>query len=190
MGLNKPREKKNYLTVFQGNLVMKVQEGVEDATSRVNKKGDTVWELSYPSVSAQIKEFYIEETEYGDQLRVFLDDMGDEFLLNIPVESSLFDSFAVKIPNLKPNVYYTIAPYSFEADGKKRTGFTVKDGDNKVESSFTKDNPGDMPKFPTGKGKNDIKKWAIDKQDFLIKVVTKAGLNWNNPKKEKDDLPF
>ena len=205
MAGNPVKEKKKYLTIYQGKIVQRADVNTPNAVKRTNKNGEDVYELIFESFSAEIKDIYVEDTEWGEQCRVLLSDMGDEYVLNFPTDGSNFDSFAKKSPNVKPNVYYTIKPYDFTPEGGKRqVGVNLfYDSDKKVETAFTKDNNGGMPDFPKDKDKRKIAKWSIDKTAFLVEVVKENGLRikgksvgvppvGNAPEVEDDlsDLPF
>jgi hypothetical protein len=186
MAGNPVREKKSYLSVYKGKIVQRVPKGTEQSIERVTKTGDTIHELHFESFSAEIKNMYVEKTDYGMQCRVVLSDMGEEYVLNIATESSVFDSFAKRVPNIKSGVYYTIKPYDFESkEGKRMIGVNLFDGKNKIDPFFTKDNPGDVPAFPTGGTEKAVKRWAIDKTEFFENLVDDYGKKMNQPVQEK-----
>jgi hypothetical protein len=188
MAGNPVKEKKSYLSVYKGKIVQRVPQGTEGSIERVTKNGETIYELHFESFSAEIKNMYVEKTDFGMQCRLVLSDMGQEFILNIPTESSVFDSLAKRVPNIKRGVYYTIKPYDFESkEGKRMIGINIFDGTTKVEPCFTKDNPGGVPAFPTGGTEKAIKRWAIDKTEFFENLVNDHGKKMNEPVQQKKE---
>lgn len=187
MGLNDPKQtNKTYLNIVSGRLARRYKKHQEVNGKQVtidreikNKKGEvikTVIERHYESVEGLIVSASIDTSgDFGSRLVFELLDDGDEFTVQIPVESSYGRSILLRIPNIDPEFPVTIYPYSFEnKEGKNQTGITVyQEGcgweKDKVPYKWTKDEPGSLPdwEFAEVAGK---KKWNSDKQtNFLCK---------------------
>lgn len=154
MGLNSTSHKKRtYLSIVNGKIAQKVEEGTSGAVSRKNKNEQVIHELLHDSVSGRIKEMKIEQKTFSGgktkQLEILMDDIGDAFILTLPVDSKFFDQFASKIGNANLEETIEITPYSFTPKGeaKKKSGLNLYQGGNKLGYFFSKENPMGKP-FP------------------------------------------
>ena len=160
---------KIYLNIVNGKIAQKVEESTSGARSRKNKNGVEVWEKLYNSVSGTITSLKMDDSQYGKQLKVGLND-GE--LLTIPVASAYFSTFVNKIGNVKLAKEVKIAPYNFEAEGKKKSGITIYQDGEKVEWFISKDNqPKGYPAYPAEKDDSAWKKYLIDKEDWEVKYI-------------------
>lgn len=206
MGGNRQRTNRKYLSIVRGQVVERVPEGTANAVSRVldNDKKETVYELWFDSYDATLKDIYIEDTDYGEQCRVVLSDIGEEYVLNMPTNSSNFDSFARLVPYLKLNTLYKFKPYDFipKDSNKRKLGLNIFEGDNKIAQFYSKENSNGLPAFPKGVGgakptKRDIEKWNTARIEFLVNSTRAVVDKWNgalgtsnNSGGEPSDLPF
>ena len=154
-------EKKAFMTIVNGKWAEKVEKGTTGSIERVNKKGDTVHEMQYSDVTGVVKDLKIEKKDFGKQLNVLIDDVGETYTLSIPVESRYFDAFCSKIGNADMSKPMTITPYSFTPNGEKsvKTGINIYqignpkalkadgtiDVKGKLPFYFTKENPHGRP---------------------------------------------
>lgn len=202
--LGQEKEKTKFLNVMFGKIVESVTKETEGAKERVNKVNQMVYEKHYEFISGKILNIRIEESkDYGDKLMVIMEDMGERYTLQIPVESRYFKSFAMRMPNLKAGQTYCIKPYDFTDNKKKRvTGLNIYEGMTdtgvKIESAYTKENNNGMPEFPAQGDDSEVKIWSIKVTKFLKEVILKFSARFstakvNEPtveKDENDDLPF
>ncbi len=150
MGLNQSTQNDGtiYLTIVGGNIHQKVKQDTPGAAERINKKGDTVYELVHKNgITGYIEKLEIEKGDYGKQLNIRIYDDTDRFQLSVPVESKYFDSFCAKIGNADFSKDITIRPFSFEPkenarklpDGTiaKVTGMYLAHGETKIDYYFT-----------------------------------------------------
>lgn len=189
---------KKFLNIKEGFFREKSQEGVEGAVRRdfTNPKtGDAghVWEIPYNSWTGIVESVQIKELEFGKILEI---DMGDA-VLNFPVGKRYFPDMASKLPSIDLKKEVTITPYDFEAEGKKRIGVSVKQGEEKLRSYFYdgKKNLHGMPtmeeKKPDG---DDWKMFFMGVDKFLVKYIQKNFTDDSGFVEDKkataEDLPF
>jgi len=111
---------KTFMSIINGKWAEKVKEGTEGAVERKNKKEETVHEKLYSDVSGIIKSMVIEKKDFGKQLNVVIDDVGEAFTLSIPVESKYFDAFVNKIACADFTKPVRLAP-SFQMERRSRS---------------------------------------------------------------------
>lgn len=148
-------EKKAFMTIVGGKWAEQVSEGTPNAKERKNKKEKTVYELHYNDVTGVIKSLKIEKKDFGKQLQVVIDDVGETYTLSIPVESKYFDSFCSKIGCADLTMEVKIVPYAFTPNGesKAKTGVNLYQHgnakattpDGKLPYFFTKEAPNGRP---------------------------------------------
>lgn len=154
-------EKKAFMSIVNGKWAEKVDKDTEGAKERKNKKYATVYELLYDDVTGIIKGLKIEKKDFGKQLQVLIDDVGETYTLSIPVESKYFDSFCSKIGNADLTKPVKIVPYAFIPSGesKVKSGINIYQPGNpkaldakggvdpkgKLPYFFTKENPNGRP---------------------------------------------
>ena len=214
MGLNPIRNEGGstiYLQIIEGQLRQKVKEGTPNAESRVNKKGDTVWELVHGSLTGSIQSV---DVRYNDvlsqnELIIILTDVGEVFKITLPLVSDFAQNFIDRLPNIPTGTVY-MRPYCFEdkerkdKEGKPKLvkGISVhadSEKGQKIERFFTKDNILDKPQWKDGMSKKELAVWKIDTEEFYANTAKKYGAKFLNPKskstpktavKDDDDLPF
>lgn len=196
---------KTYYKIIDGDIRRKAKpdDNVGFVTKRTLKTGEEVDEYKIGSLSGLIKSMAIETKEFGGKkissLEVLLSDVGENYLLQIPVESKYFASFIEKLPNVDYSQYVTVSVYDFipSDSKKKKTGVTIKQAGNKVTSAFSKENPlpgvGD---FPIDGDEEEVKLWGIQRTKALKKLLTEEVARLNTPaevtasQEETGDLPF
>lgn len=188
--------KRIYLSIIGGKLAQKVEKGTANAVSRLNKKSEEVWELLHQKVSGMIEEMKIEKKDFGEQLDITMNDVGERYTISIPVESKWFDSFCAKIGSAQLDKTLEIVPYSFEAkdgSGKKnginiyQKGNPAADEKGKLPYYFSKENAMGKPFPPDQKlGDREYKMFKLQEREFYCKYINNMAFN---PAKTSD-LPF
>ncbi len=148
---------KTFMTIINGKWAEKVEKGIEGAVERKNKKEEIVHELLYNDVSGIITSMVIEKKEFGKQLNVVIDDVGEAFTLSIPVESRYFDAFVNKIACADFKKPVRIAPFSFIPNGetKPKSGMNIYQvGNPKAITDVKKGQEGKLPYFFTKEAPN------------------------------------
>jgi hypothetical protein len=211
MGLtsNYGLSKRVYLQIIGGKLAQTVEKETPGAVSRQKTKGKNAgqqtWELYHDRVSGIIKEMNIEKKDFGEYLDIHIEDVGDKFIVSLPVESKFFDSFCAKIGTADLSYTIELAPYSFEGkDGNKVIGMNLyqkgnpkADEKGKLPYFFSKENPMGKP-FPSEKRISDreYKAFKLQERDFYCKYINGFKFNQdriNSPAETvsgSDDLPF
>lgn len=178
-----------YLRVIGGKIRQKVEEGTKGAEAReyvnptTNEKG-IAHELVYKSISGLATEIVIKDTDYGKKLCITFD---GEHQLQVDVKKGTFNDLVVKLASVQLDQPFSISPYNFEDDkGKRRSGFTIKQNDEKLQSYFYdgKKNTNGMP------NKEDDQEWTeyfdYTQKKFLTKYVTeKITMKQEAPKEDK-----
>ncbi len=148
---------KTFMTIINGKWAEKVDKEIEGAVERKNKKEEIVHELLYNDVSGIITSMVIEKKEFGKQLNVVIDDVGEAFTLSIPVESRYFDAFVNKIACADFKKPVRIAPFSFTPNGetKPKSGMNIYQvGNPKAITDVKKGQEGKLPYFFTKEAPN------------------------------------
>jgi hypothetical protein len=169
-----------YFKIFSGKLVENVSAETEGATTRVNAVGNTVHELSFTGYEGYLKNVSIVESEkadFGKQLQIHLEDMGENVLLQLPVSGGYAYGFLSKLPNADLTKPMELRPYEIEdkATGKKRHFLVIYQDGEKVEAFFTKENPNDLPQLEekTIKGK---KVWDDSERIFFFEQMLQEAI--------------
>ena len=200
MGLSvSTQQKKTFVNIVGGKFAIRAKEGDEGAVSRKNKNQELVWERIYDSLTGIIVDVKVERVEALKAYNYIIEvnDVGDVYYVNIPVDSRYGDSLAMKLPKIEKNGVYTLVPYDFPAGGRKNIGIAVYEGTEMVKGQglkpfYTKEEPNGMP-FPKRElDEDEYKAYSLTKRKFLKDEVAKWGkeIKPNAPKVDDDDLPF
>jgi hypothetical protein len=169
MGLIETQNNSTYLYVIHGKLAQKVGEG--EGTKRENKNGKVVYEKYYNGISGKLVKAYTAPSDYGDQLHILIED-GKTYAIQCKVESAFFRSFVGKLGSIDLSKEITISPYSFEAEGKKKQGFVIKQNGEKLGYCIGKDNqPEGFPVYPENAGEAKFKIYLIEKMEAEKKYL-------------------
>ena len=198
---------KVYVSIVGGKFAQKVKSTTDGAVKRYSDKGKKdVYEILYQDLSGRIRMLKIEKTDYGKQLAILLDDVGEETQISIPVDSKYFDNFCSKIQNADLSKEIKLAPYSFMPKDKqtKMTGINIYQSGEKLGYYYSKENPMGKP-FPAKEGmdEDEWKMFKLQERAFFQKMIeelakkisSKASSN-EQPNNETlvptpdDDLPF
>lgn len=218
MGLNtRQYERKTYIGIIGGKFATKANADTPNAVKRFSeKKNQDVYELLYDDVTGRITDIHIEESQFGKQLIVGVNDVGDYLQVQIPVESKYFWHFAMKINYVDFNQEIMIAPYSFEDKTKKDskgnpqkiTGLNIyqpaiANANNKTQYYYTESEPKGKPMPEKDMDETDYKVFRLKEQKFLIEAVSKIKLTQHDEEPAhianatddeippvSDDLPF
>lgn len=175
---NNQHSKRLYYSVIDGELRRKAnpEDNQEYVKKRTRKDGVEVSEYVPSSISGFISSFEIKTEDFQgkkiSRLHVTLSDVGEEYLIQFPVESRYFGSFVSKLPNINFNNTVEISVYDFtDKFNKKVAGVTVKQG-SKVADYFTKENPlPGVSAYPTNGDDDEKKLWGIQRTKALKAVV-------------------
>jgi len=201
---------KTYLTIFNGMIAQRIKEDLYNrlkdeanegfvVIERENKNGDKVFEKHYEYLEASLDSASVVDSPYGQNIELSFNDVGDEYTLNIGLDSRYGKDFMNKFVNVDISSPMKIKPFSFENDeGKRFTGVTIYQNNEKVEKAFTRDNPNGMPEAVMKKVKGKDTWDFTDQENFLYEQFMEKCKEFSgSPKKEKKkevkeegDLPF
>lgn len=205
MGLHTEKDQKRYLTILaDGKFHEKVDEDTEGAKVRVieGKDGEEdreVHELTYPGITAMIKKIKFFEGDYGTNIQIDMEDEDEnQFCVSLPCASNYGERFMEVLPNLDLTKEVELVPYSFKPRGQaeKVRGLTIKQDDEKLESSFaTKD--GDTWEvlvkgfpMPDPKKKYNSEKWKTffaSRREWVMDYLIEADLVLSADAEESED---
>lgn len=182
----------NYLRIVQGNFVQKADKDTPNAQLREWKASDgregSTWEVPYVNWAGKIKDIRFKDTDFGEVCFIELEDA----IIALNTDSKYFQDFACKIFNADLTKQILFHPYDLESDGKRRTGISMKQGEEKLSNYFYDfDSKKALHGFPevdesAEKTKNYWKKYYIDVQEFLVKKVKELEI----PKEEGNAQSF
>lgn len=173
-----------FITLSGGKIKMKVDEGTEGAKSRVNLKGETVWEMSYKGITnCQLVGVRVEEGNYGNQIILDLKDSEQILHLAVKEESSYGRAIYSAFTNINPKVKLDILPYDFvNSEGKKFVGITFNQNGKKVEKALPEGTPQVEAKEIAGKWVYNQIQQAEKVQFLREKLLSWAKSNGLDPK--------
>lgn len=137
---------KKFYSVFNGAFRTKVPEGTPESFDRINKKGVRVFELEAQALRGIIEDVAIEDSDYGKQIKITLDenDKGQHPILSFGVESKDGRDVLKKLPAIDFSKEVLVRPYRFIPEDKDEeiSGISITQPDeegmfkNKVENFF------------------------------------------------------
>lgn len=192
---NNQHSKKLYYSVIDGELRRKAnqEDNQEFVKKRTRKDGVEVMEYVPSSISGSITDFEIKTEEFNgkkiSRLNVTLSDAGDEYLIQLPVDSRYFGSFVSKLPNINFYSPVELSVYDFnDKFNKKVAGVTVKQG-SKVADFYTKENPlPGVSAYPTNGDDDEKKLWGIQRTKALKAVVSAEYERLNAPQDPENNI--
>ena len=176
MGLsNQGNKMQTFVTIVGGRFTIRLQDGDNnpDAVERTLEKGpnagSVVRELQFTHLDGMIVGGEMHRGEYGTDFTLLMEDEGDSFKLQIPLESQYFGQVAKRLPNLDPTAKVL---FGLGWDKEKSRNFLyIKQGESSIHMNFTKDNPNGMPP-PVLKNIKGVEKWDFeDQENFLYEVA-------------------
>lgn len=173
MGFGTTGNQKKWITIKNGNLTVRAQEGEEGAVERkwtipkTGEKGST-WEFQYPTFTGFVRGAEFDNTDYGVVFAVdmFDKDSGDTYQLRIDVNSRIFSQFAKRIPNIDVEKELTIGAGLDKEKGDATFIYMKQDGEA-VKFAFTKDNPNGLP-APEKKTRMGKDVWDFSAQEEFL----------------------
>lgn len=168
-----------FLTISNGKLCRRVEQGTEGAIQRITKTGKEVHELFYSTVIGHIVNIDIKENEYGKFLLVTIKDMVTEkkCILEMNFSSGYSTTFLKTLPNADLSQNIEICPALIVDGDKKKSVVFLKQTGVSIKHYYTKDNPKGMPDMVKVKVKGketwddtDRIEWLYAKAKNLINV--------------------
>ena len=133
------------IKIVQGSFRLEVPAGTENAVERINKLGATVNELAFNSLNGKITRFDIEDTKFGKQIKLCIQDDKD-YYLSLGYADSLTVSIYKMLPNVDPSKGISLElSRKMGDDGKERTSIFIKQNGENVKWAYTKVNKNGLP---------------------------------------------
>lgn len=161
MGLgNTGNQFKTFLTIYNGKFSRTAEPDEEGAVSRVNKKGKTVYEMHYDTLSdVYIRNIEKKTGEYGAQWIVSLQDDQDSFDLQLSYNGSVTNGLFFRLPNIIIDQPVTFKIYHFEEGDKTKNSMVIYQNGEKVSPFFTREEPNGVPDMEKVMDKG-VEKWS------------------------------
>lgn len=185
MGLNQSQKgNRTFVSIVNGKFAQRVTQETPNSVRRMIEKKDgskkEVWELIYDNVSGNITSIEVDESgDFGDQLKINMEDIGDKFTVNLNMQSREAKSFLCALKNINLLETITLHPYNFQSkdDGRNVIGMNVYQGgvgkEFKVKPYFSKDTTNGLPQVPENADKDEFKLCMKQQEIYLKKWVKK-----------------
>lgn len=177
MGVTNNKPNIGFLKIIGGTFRQQVPENTPGSKSRTNKENRVVHEMEYTDLEGIITKVELREhEEFGQQLCIDVSDEKSVYQMQLPLSSSHADVFLNKSENIDFKKPVHFAPYQFTPKGeeKEKRGMVIKQNGEKVESKWTKENPGEIPELEKKKVKGK-EIWDNSKRiDFYVETVIPA----------------
>lgn len=182
MGLDN-REGGRYITILEGKFCVRVPQGTEGATARVNKIGNTVYEKYYDSFTGTLVGIRTQDSSYGKNWIFDFQDGGDVYHLQL----SYSNSFAKNILKILPNVDLTkemkVQPAQKVEDGKKKSSLFISQDGVTLKHAYTKENPNGLPPMEQVTVKGALQ-WDDTAQVDWLKAMVEQHIIPNLPERK------
>lgn len=183
-----------YISLKKGYWGKRVEEGTEGAVPRErggtgDNAKDTIYELRYDTLSGIIKNAYIEEGKFGNNLNIVIEDEGESFIAQIKADGVLAGSIIKTLPNIDVDSEVFLKAYTNKKD---HGSLWIEQNGEGVKWAFTKDEPNGLPQ-PVEKTVKGKKVWDWDEQEnFLYDTLVKWCSQFEGKKEAAtaDDLVF
>lgn len=167
-----------YLSVANGKLVRQFKQATKESTERTNKMGKLVYEEFYKDLTGVITKIGIKENDYGKQWQIVFQDGEEKYMVQMPYSGRYSSSFLKALPNVKQGLPLRFMPWEMQDKNdasKKVTGITMYqddgDGQVKIPSAYTKENPNGLPEMTKAKVKGKIVWDDSEMMEHLEKVA-------------------
>ena len=162
-------------------MCVKSDENDPKAVKRVNKIGNTVYEIFHDAFVGKLTGIRTKESaEYGKSwLFDFVDvPTGEKYTLQLSYSNSYATALLKMLPNIDLSREFKISPSSKIVEGKTQSSLFVNQDGKPVRHAFTKENPNGMPNMEkiTVKGKetwDDSKRLAFLEHVVNTQIVPK-----------------
>lgn len=149
-GLSKKQSNLTFITVREGEFILRVKEPGKDVEEReVTKgknKGNIVYEKRFDSVEGRIlgitrrdSEVSFQESLYSTLDILIKHESGNEFQITVPYSSGYTKSFMTRVEDVDFSKDVDLLSYWIEGDdGKMRGYFGIKQDDKKIDPLYSR----------------------------------------------------
>jgi len=176
MSLTETIENNNlYLSIIGGSLMQKVQPDTQKAIKREYETSDgkkgVKWEIRHKNLTGKIVGLQFLASDFGEQLRVRIENNGESAVVSIALDSRYFTDFGKKISNIDLTQNIVFNSYDFtNKEGKRLQGLSITQNGEKVTNYFwdaeKKEVLHDFPQPEGDKNTFDSDDWKM----FFIRV--------------------
>lgn len=173
------KENAVYLSIRNGKVSRYSKTKEEGTTTVKTQAGEERYYFFYDYVDGLITGLKTKQTEFAGQKKTYLvvslNDEGENYQMEIDLESNYFQSFANAVLNADVNAPIKIIPTMKEVDGKKNTGMIIMQNGQAMKWKFTKENPGGMPDIVVTRNKKNevVDVDRDDRNNFLFAELDK-----------------
>lgn len=175
---------KPFLTIVQGKLRQKVEQGTPGAVLREGKtpSGESFskHELVFPGWEGVVLDIRIFESEYGENCNVEFEDA----IISMGTDRNFFTDFVKKFASADSKQPITVSPYDFTAeDGKRKSGLILVQNGEKLKDAFVNwesgkpEYSGGFPQPGDGLDRDGWKMYFIEVKRFCKKWVEEHPIN-------------
>jgi len=202
-----------YYQIYDQKFRTRVPEGHPEALERINKLGKQVFEKETGALFGRIEDVSIEDSDFGKQIKITLDqnEDGKHPVISVGVESKNGRDLLKILPSVDFSKEVRIFPYRFKPEDKDEeiSGISIAHPDdegrftNKVQNHFvdpeTKKYLHDFPTIDWDKASEAEQKiYKIQRDAFLVKYLEDNVISKFSQEKTTDfeypiaegDLPF
>jgi len=165
----------NYLSIVQGNFVKKADKDNPQARKRDFKLKDgtegTKYEIVFMNWEGIIKGIEFEKGKYGRQCKILLNDA----IITLGTNDRYFQDLACKLLSADLSKPILFHPYDMEVDGKRKTGISMKQGEEKLKNYFWdgEKRTHEFPEVDEEKKTRDTywKSYFMEVEEFLVEKL-------------------
>lgn len=195
-------QRKTFVSIIGGRFAVRAEEMTKGSVKRFSEKlQKDLWEILYPDFTGRIIDLRIDNSQFGEQLTIVMDDVGDKYHFQIPVESRYFTSFCNKIENVDLSKEVKMQPYDFESkteinkktgNAKKIVGLNLYQHGDKIPNYYSKENQRDKPQLAEKYTDAQLKIFFIEQTEFFKEMIGKLRnktLTEDEVKNDMEEVP-
>jgi len=144
MGLSN-REGGKYITILGGKFSVRTNKENPEAIERVNKVGNTVYEVFYDSFTGKIVNIRTRDGEYGKSWEFDFQDGGEIYTLQLSYSNSYATNILKMLPNIDLSKEMKVQPSQKMEDGKTKSSLFISQDGVTLKHAYTMAEPNGLP---------------------------------------------
>jgi len=144
MGLSN-REGGKYITILGGKFSVRTNKENPEAIERVNKVGNTVYEVFYDSFTGKIVNIRTRDGEYGKSWEFDFQDGGEIYTLQLSYSNSYATNILKMLPNIDLSKEMKVQPSQKMEDGKIKSSLFISQDGVTLKHAYTMAEPNGLP---------------------------------------------
>ena len=128
-----------FMNILYSKFTRRTDQQTPNSKMRVNGADKEVWENHYNTVDGYLTKMEIKNSGYQDaeQVHLTLVDKDVTIILQIDLYSTVFRSFAKRLPNIEPKKVVELSVWEAEYLGSSYTAIAVRNGEKEtVKAAF------------------------------------------------------